>query len=58
MKDNIAAITGKIVAMFAMLATTGASLPGSDIRPPVRFMRDAKDEPVCSEVNRKPNCLW
>lgn len=42
MKGKIAAIKAKIVAMFAMLATTGASLPGSDIRPPARTARDAK----------------
>ncbi|MDZ4877653.1 MAG: hypothetical protein CLLPBCKN_007088 [Chroococcidiopsis cubana SAG 39.79] len=42
MKFKIAAIKAKIVAMFAMLATTGASLPGSNIRPPALTVRDAK----------------
>ncbi|GAA6618031.1 hypothetical protein NUACC26_038420 [Scytonema sp. NUACC26] len=36
MKVNITAIKAKIVAMFALLATTGASLPGANIRPPAR----------------------
>lgn len=44
MKVKIAAIKAKSVAMFAMLATTGASLPGANIKPPVvRTVRDAKD---------------
>jgi hypothetical protein len=42
MKGKISAIKGKIGAMFATLATTGASLPGTDIRPPARTARDAK----------------
>jgi len=42
MKVQIAAIKAKLIAMFAMLATTGASLPGSDIRPPARTVRDGK----------------
>ena len=37
MKGKISAIEDKIAAMFAMLATTGASLPGSDIRPRAIF---------------------
>ena len=57
MKGKISAIEDKIAAMFAMLATTGASLPGSDIRPPARTAQDAKGEPVSSEINRKPNHL-
>jgi hypothetical protein len=57
MKGKISAIEDKIAAMFAMLATTGASLPGSDIRPPAQTARDAKGEPVSSEINRKPNHL-
>lgn len=57
MKGKISAIKGKMAAMFAMLATTGASLPGANIRPPARTARDAKGEPVCSEINRKPNRL-
>ena len=48
---------GKIGAIFAMLATTGASLPGSDIRPPAQTARDARDQPVDSEINRKSNRL-
>lgn len=36
MQCKIAAITGKFAAMFAILATTGSSLPGANIRPPAQ----------------------
>ena len=42
MKVKSAAIKAKIVEMFAMLAMTGASLPGSNIRPPAPTVRDRK----------------
>ena len=43
MKGKIAINKANIVALFTMLATTGVSLPGSNIRPPARAVRDAKD---------------
>ncbi|WP_414583943.1 hypothetical protein [Scytonema sp. PCC 10023] len=57
MKGNMTAITDKIVEMFATIATTGASLPGSNIRPPAQSAPDAKSEPASSELNRKSNSL-
>lgn len=52
MPGKIAAITSKIATMFAMLATTGGSLPGANIRPPARTvgMQKVVVEQVCSQI--------
>ena len=42
MKGKIAAIKGRLAGIFAILARTGASLPGTNIKAPVRTAQDEK----------------
>lgn len=57
MKVEIAAIKAKIVAMFATLAKTGASLTGAYIRPPTQpyeIQKVVVEQALCKLDPAKP----